>query len=112
MPISALSEGATGQDVILLQDRLKELNYFSAKSTGNFLSITVKAVKDFQKANGLEDNGIVDIDTIIALFSDSAVKKTAQPASTVKAVSYTHLSISLFYEFVLLVSVKQGDLYL
>ena len=84
MPISALSEGATGQDVILLQDRLKELNYFSAKSTGNFLSITVKAVKDFQKVNGLEDNGIVDIDTIIALFSDSAVKKTAQPASTVK----------------------------
>ena len=76
MPVSALSEGATGQDVILLQDRLKELNYFSAKSTGNFLSITVKAVKDFQKANGLEDNGIVDIDTIIALFSDSAVKKT------------------------------------
>ena len=54
MPISTLSEGATGQDVILLQDRLNELNYFSAKSTGNFLRVTVKAVKDFQKANGLD----------------------------------------------------------
>lgn len=84
MPISALSEGATGQDVVLLQDRLKELNYFSAKSTGNFLSLTAKAVKDFQKSNGLEDNGIVDIDTIIALFSDSAVKKTIQTVNTVK----------------------------
>ena len=78
MPISTLTEGATGQDVILLQDRLKELNYFTAKSTGNFLSITVKAVKDFQKHNGLEENGVVDIDTIITLFSDSAVKKPVQ----------------------------------
>ncbi len=89
MPISTLSEGATGQDVILLQDRLKELNYFSAKSTGNFLSVTVKAVKDFQKANGLDATGIVDLDTIITLFSDGAVKKTVQAVSSVKEESKT-----------------------
>lgn len=77
MPVSTLSEGATGQDVILLQNRLKQLNYFTGKSTGNFLTITAKAVKDFQKANGIQPDGIVDIDTILVLFSDNAAAKKA-----------------------------------
>ena len=52
--------GMKDNDVVVLQNLLKELGYFATniESTGYYGAITVKAVKDFQLAKGiiLSDN--------------------------------------------------------
>ena len=55
---ATLRRGDSGSDVKQLQNDLKELNYFSATSTGYFGSITENAVEDFQQANDLSVDGI------------------------------------------------------
>lgn len=47
--------GVKGNDVIILQDLLKELGFFpiNTDSTGFYGSITMKAVRDFQLAKGI-----------------------------------------------------------
>ncbi len=64
-----IRNGDTGKDVVALQDKLRELNLFSAKSTGNYLKQTSKAVTEFQNNNGLVATGIADIETQDALFN-------------------------------------------
>lgn len=64
-----IRNGDTGKDVVALQDKLRELNSFSAKSTGNYLKQTSKAVTEFQNNNGLVATGIADIETQDALFN-------------------------------------------
>ncbi|WP_414621234.1 peptidoglycan-binding domain-containing protein [Calothrix sp. CCY 0018] len=54
-----LQQGSTGPDVFRLQDALKQLNYYSGASDGNFGPITKQAVIDFQQARGLTADGIV-----------------------------------------------------
>ncbi len=56
-----LKYGSTGKEVTSLQDCLKSLGIFPAAtvSTGNFLTITQKAVKDFQKMQNITPDGIV-----------------------------------------------------
>ena len=46
-----LKTGVKGDEVTRLQQRLKELGYFSANCTGYFGSITLTAVKSFQREN-------------------------------------------------------------
>ena len=66
---AALRKGSSGSDVKLVQETLKELGYFTyPKATGYFGSITVKAVKAFQKANGLDPDGVVGKLTKGALY--------------------------------------------
>jgi peptidoglycan hydrolase-like protein with peptidoglycan-binding domain len=64
--------GAEGTDVEQLQNRLYELGYLS-KATGHFGTETETAVKEFQKRNGLYDDGNVGSQTREALYSDKAV---------------------------------------
>jgi len=45
-----LSEGSTGQAVTRLQQRLRQLGYFSPNPTGNFRGITRDAVMAFHGA--------------------------------------------------------------
>lgn len=66
-----VSEGATGPDVESIQDRLKELGY-TVGNTGYFGSDTTKAVKYFQRMNGLTDDGNVGSDTRESLYSTKA----------------------------------------
>lgn len=56
-----LKYGMVDQEVFFLQDYLKSKGFFpsSVASTGNFFSVTKKAVMDFQAANGLQADGIV-----------------------------------------------------
>lgn len=61
IPVRNLSSGDRGFDVVVLQDRLYTLNYFSGASTGYFNAATVTAVKAFQKANGLKVTGKCDL---------------------------------------------------
>lgn len=67
-----VSIGAEGTDVEQLQDRLYELGYIP-KVTGYFGTDTDAAVKEFQKRNGLYDDGNVGQQTREALYSSNAV---------------------------------------
>lgn len=107
-PYIELSKGDEGIDVTNLQTRLSELYYYSGELTGKYDSSTVKAVKTFEKANGLKQNGIMSIDEQDLLYSDQAVlkttptpKPTATPAPT-PVPDYASLQIT---------SVKLRDYY-
>ncbi|PYG86929.1 peptidoglycan hydrolase-like protein with peptidoglycan-binding domain [Ruminiclostridium sufflavum DSM 19573] len=64
--------GAEGTDVEQLQTRLYELGYISSV-TGYFGTDTEAAVKEFQKRNGLYDDGNVGSQTREILYSSEAV---------------------------------------
>lgn len=64
--------GAKGTEVENIQSRLYELGYLS-KVTGNFGTDTEAAVKEFQKRNGLYDDGNVGAQTREILYSPDAV---------------------------------------
>ena len=64
---SPLAQGSRGRDVTLLQAALKRAGFFSITPTGYFGMKTKQAVLDFQKAKGLQVDGIVGPQTQHAL---------------------------------------------
>lgn len=78
--------GDSGDDIKTMQDRLSDLGYFDAASTGYFGSITTSAVKSFQDANGLSVDGVVGKDTRRVLYSND-VKKGSGSGSSESASS-------------------------
>ncbi len=69
----SLKKGAQGEKVKELQRRLKELGYYTDYVDGDYGDATVKAVKAFQKNNGLSQDGVVGSTTQKKLDSDSAI---------------------------------------
>ncbi len=69
--------GDKGTDVSGIQERLQELKYLKAGSTGYFGTDTETAVKGFQKRNGLSVDGNVGENTLEAIYSEDA-----KPAKT------------------------------
>ena len=69
-------------EVIAMQEKLRDLGYYKgAIRSGQFGSLTTKAVTNFQKAQGLPANGVADLQTLDAL--DKAwEKKTGKSADT------------------------------
>lgn len=61
--------GDSGDDVTAVQQRLKDLGYYSGKVSGNFLDGTRAAVREFQTDYGLEVTGIVDGETEATLMN-------------------------------------------
>jgi len=70
-----LKKGSKGEEVKVVQNKLKELGYLASSVDGKFGSDTEKAVKSFQKFSGLVDDGIVGPKTIAALGVDLETKK-------------------------------------
>lgn len=68
-PFATLSYGAQGEAVSAIQERLKELGYYTGKVSGNYLDGTQSAIKTFQKEYGLEQTGQVDAETYAQLES-------------------------------------------
>lgn len=67
---AVLKKGSRGNQVKEIQSTLKDLGYFTyKKTTGYYGSITVNAVKKFQKDQGIASDGIVGRQTITALKS-------------------------------------------
>lgn len=67
-----LKVGCSGTEVKTVQTTLKELGYFTyQKTTGYYGSITEKAVKKFQRDNGLLADGIIGSRTFDVLFTDT-----------------------------------------
>ncbi len=83
---AAVQEGDQGAEVTAVQQRLQELGYFKASITGYFGNLTKEAVVQFQQAKGLEADGIVGAQTLLALGEQP--KSVFQP---VREVSSTPL---------------------
>ena len=82
---SALKDGSTGQAVKTLQQRLKDLGYYTGSVDGSFGKGTTQAVKEFQQANGLNADGVAGANTLNKVNSSSAKKKaTPTPKVTTK----------------------------
>ncbi len=74
-PEPVLRTGSRGQEVKDLQSRLYQLGYYADEIDGQFGGATKAAVIDFQKANGLEADGMVGSETKAVLFSVQAKPK-------------------------------------
>lgn len=83
-----LARNDINDDVTRLQERLIELGYMT-RANGKYDNETVKAVKQFEKVNGLENDGKASVLDQLILFSDSALTKDGQPATTVTDVNQT-----------------------
>ncbi|MGI6153758.1 MAG: peptidoglycan-binding domain-containing protein [Christensenellaceae bacterium] len=77
-----IMQGDSGQEVLLLQQRLNELGYLNYRPTGKFSDMTVTALKKFQTVNGIDPDGQAGIRTQNKLFSDSALKNPLNPDVT------------------------------
>ena len=71
-----LMRGTEGDDVRLVQQRLYDLGYVTDKEniTGYYGDVSKDAVTEFQKKNGIKGTGSADNETLVKLFSESAVK--------------------------------------
>ena len=79
VPEQSLRSGDTGEDVKKVQKRLKELKYYKSNIDGKMGRGTVAALKEFQKAHGLEPDGVAGQETYDILFSDRALVKGTTP---------------------------------
>jgi len=66
-----LYRGRQGEDVYMLQMRLRELGYYNGSITGGYYGGTIKAVEAFQRDHGLTVDGAAGEKTQSVLFSSS-----------------------------------------
>ena len=101
-----LREGMTSKEVRAVKDKLFEKGYYSASvkqiTHDRFGSDTTAAVKAFQKANGLEEDGIVGELTWGALFANTSSAPEEQ-VSEEKLVFTRNLKFLMIGEDVLCV---------
>ena len=69
---TTLRSGDSGTDVKQLQENLIQLGYMSGKPDGKYGDTTTAAVKAFQKANNLKDDGTAGPETLKAIYSGTA----------------------------------------
>ena len=75
-----LRPGSEGTEVMQLQQRLKELGYYTGSVDGKYGTNTSNAVKSFQSANKLQADGVAGITTKEAIYHPSAIHKSNAPA--------------------------------
>lgn len=83
---STFSKGDYHEEVIKLQERLIELNYYSDVADGSFGTMTEEAVIAFQAANGISQTGIADEFTLSVLYSLAAVENPTVEESTMEEI--------------------------
>ena len=64
---AALKRGSKGDEVIAIQKRLKQWGYYDGAVDGVFGTATERAVKLFQKKNGLQVDGVIGPKTAAAI---------------------------------------------
>lgn len=76
-PPSPTKKGDTGKDVLKLQKALTILKYYSGALDSDYGDATVTAVKKYQKAKKLTQDGVAGEDTINSIFGvDTGTKMT------------------------------------
>ena len=84
---ASLRKGASGDEVVTLQKKLKQWGYYTGAVDGVFGSGTEKAVRLFQQKNNLAVDGVVGTKTAAALgMSLSSSASGAQDASSYRSV--------------------------
>lgn len=76
-----INQGCSGEDVLTLQNELKELGYYEDKLNGYFGTATSRATAAFQKKNKLDITGEADYFTLELLYSPKA-KPLIDPTPT------------------------------
>ena len=74
-------QGSTGEQVRIIQSKLKNWGYYDGTVDGIFGSKTAEAVKYFQRKNGLTADGIVGPATLRALGMSTGSSSTSQSSS-------------------------------
>lgn len=77
-----LKTGSSGAEVKELQQRLKELKYYTGSVDGDFGAGTEAAVREFQQNNGLGVDGKAGKKTLEALYNYYAVPKSSSSGSS------------------------------
>ena len=72
IPKRTLRRNYTGDDVLSVQSRLKELGYYTGILDAHYGTGTIAAVKAFQEKHGLGADGLAGTQTFAILFSSSA----------------------------------------
>lgn len=87
-----LKYGDEGGAVRQIQNRLRQLNYYSDIADGKYGYSTVVAVRAFQRNNGLKMDGIVGPATYTKLFSSSAIPMppSTTPISPTIRIQFGH----------------------
>ena len=76
-----LSRSDKGEAVMQLQQRLCELGYYSGQIHGKYDTATQKAMKMFEKSNGLRNDGNASVADQEALYSAEALSIAGTPLS-------------------------------
>ncbi|MEA5016590.1 MAG: peptidoglycan-binding protein [Candidatus Limiplasma sp.] len=71
-PKGTVRPGDTGEDVKIVQQRLKDLGYYTGQVDGKFGDASVKSLKAFQKKSALKEDGVCGIQTRAVLFAQNA----------------------------------------
>lgn len=87
LPLKTLSTGSTGEAVYWLQCRLAEIGYYKGTVTGGYYDGTKNAVKQFQRDNGLEADGVAGRKTLRALYADVLATPSPEPATPAPTVA-------------------------
>jgi general secretion pathway protein A len=66
--LAGISQGSEGDPIKKLQDLLREAGTYSGPLTGVYDSDTVLAVRKFQAFKGIEEDGIVGVQTLMFLY--------------------------------------------
>ncbi|MBQ8200416.1 MAG: peptidoglycan-binding protein [Clostridia bacterium] len=93
VPQRVLYEGCTGEDVKLVQNRLKALGYLTGSVDGKYGPATAAAMSAFQEKNGLTVSGMGDTATYDVLFSLYAITAGGVQAGSSSTESYTTLRV-------------------
>ena len=81
--------GDTGADVKALSERLFELGYLDAKNANKMTKAHQTAIKQFQKVNGLKQDGLCTPELQASLFSASAKSKKGKAVEKQDAMVYS-----------------------
>ena len=94
-----LAYGDSGSPVKVLQNRLKELGYFTGNAAGNYREQTVEAVKKFQDAAGFDVTGVATVELQEYLFSADAPRYSpkAEPQVTLRPTQSPSGYVELSY---------------
>jgi general secretion pathway protein A len=68
VPVATTALGAQGQEIVLLQELLRDAHVYSGEITGIFGSKTLAAVRKFQDETGLMRDGLVGDQTLLMLY--------------------------------------------
>ena len=81
-----------------MQKKLKELGYYKGSADGDFGPATEKAVKAFQKANGLTADGKAGEKTLAKIYGSGKSSKESGSAKEAKATTAPKISKKVYLE--------------